>query len=365
MNLVVLVGTRPNFVKLAAVVKSCREKSVDIKIVHTGQHFDEEMSGGFFRDLDIPKPDVNLGIYGGNFDDQIGRLIPKINEVLDTMPDRWVVVMGDSLPVAAGAIVAKARGMTVVHLEAGLRSGNWEMPEEINRTIADSLADVWLASEESGVKNLGKEGKKDRVYWIGNVMVDTLMANLKKIQSQAGVGERKKYVLCTFHRIENVNKPEVFTKLVRMVNMTAEKYLPVVFPVHPRTAKRISESGVKFSRDVRMIKPLDYLEMQKAQSEAAFVMTDSGGVQDETTWWGVPCLTMREETERPITVTVGTNTLVGSDEKLTEGKIREVLEGRYKQGKVPKYWDGRAADRAIEKLKYVESKFRFVKNRLV
>ncbi len=365
MDLVAIVGTRPNFVKLAALVHGCREKDIDIKIVHTGQHFDEEMSGGFFRDLDIPKPDVNLGISGGLFDDQIGRLIPKINEVLADMPERWVVVIGDSLPVAAGAIVGKARGMTVAHVEAGLRSGNWEMPEEINRTIADSLSDVWLASEPSGVENLRKEGKRDRVYLVGNVMVDTLVANLEKIKKQTGVGERQKYVLCTFHRIENVNKPEIFAKFINTINMTAKKYLPVVFPVHPRTAKKISESGVKFHPRVQMITPLEYLEMQKAQSDAAFVMTDSGGVQDETTWWGVPCLTLREETERPVTVTVGTNTLVGSDEKLTEEKIREVLEGKYKKGEVPKYWDGKAAGRVIEKLKMTESKYRFMKNRLV
>ena len=363
MKLVAIVGTRPNFVKLAAVSRQCKEDSVDLKIIHTGQHFDQVMSEVFFRDLEIPKPDVNLGISGGRFEDQMGRQISEISKALEQMSDRWVLVMGDSVPVAAGTIAAKARQMPVIHLEAGLRSQNRLMPEETNRMIADALADVWLVSERSGMENLKNDGINDRVCLVGNVMIDTLTANLDKIKKEPGLGE--KYALCTLHRAENVDDYKKLSGLMEMVNKIANKYMRVVFAIHPRTKLRIEQGEIKIDKRVEVLDPLPYLQMQKAQSEATFIVTDSGGVQEESTWWGVPCLTLREDTERPITIEEGTNTLIGGNYQLLEEKVDEILAGSYKKGKVPKFWDGKAAKRVIENLMEIESKYSFEKNGLV
>ena len=371
MKIVCVVGTRPNFVKIAPLLKEMyRNSEIEPRLIHTGQHYDAEMSGSFFHDLDIPPPDFNLEVRASSSVSQIQEMMKRLETVLtDEQPD-MVVVVGDVNSTLAGALTAARLGIPVAHVEAGLRSHDRSMPEEINRVMTDAVSDLLFVSEPSGVENLRQEGfPADGIFLVGNVMIDTLKRSLVRayrstvlvdlgLTDKPGVPPRKKYAVLTLHRQGLVDHPDVFKRLWEALEDLAREIL-IIFPVHPRTQERLQESGIEFRRQggssddgrgIRMIAPLPYLQFLHLQSAAVMVMTDSGGVQEETTALGIPCLTLRENTERPITVTEGTNTIVGLDPERIRVEARQLLTGPGKPAGIPRLWDGYASQRIVKTL---------------
>ena len=357
MHILSVVGARPNFMKVGPIHRalSARE-GVRSRIVHTGQHYDERMSDVFFRQLELPEPDVYLGVGSGSHAEQTGRVMMAFEKVVQEEHPDLVIVVGDVNSTLAAALVAAKLHVPVAHVEAGLRSGDRQMPEEINRLATDAIADLLFVTERSGLEHLRREGvSEDRVHFVGNVMIDSLVHFRAKAAETTVLAEldlgSKGYALVTMHRPRNVDDPERLAEVVRILEVVAERY-PVVFPVHPRTRKNLADAGLDDQLaaldGVRLLEPVGYLEFLKLMEHAAVVVTDSGGIQEETTYLGVPCLTLRPNTERPVTVEVGTNVLLPLDAERVAERIRDVAAGRFKQGTVPPLWDGKAAERIAE-----------------
>ena len=351
-----VVGARPNFMKIAPVVEAMREARLPQYLVHTGQHYDRKMSSLFFEELGIPVPDINLEVGSGSQAVQTAEILLRFEPVvLDTKPD-LVVVVGDVNSTMACTLVAVKLGIPVAHIEAGLRSFDRSMPEEINRLVTDSLSDLLFVSEPSGLDNLRSEGvPNEKVHFVGNVMIDTLLrhresARKSGVRERLGVDSGRRYALVTLHRPSNVDDLPRLAGLLRALDELARE-LPVVFPIHPRTRKNAMDAG--FGPELgRLVTtdPLGYLEFLNLMSNAQVVITDSGGVQEETTVLGVPCLTVRENTERPATIACGTNRLVGTDPDVMLRAAREALHGPRPESKLPALWDGNAARRIVDVL---------------
>lgn len=340
--------------KIAPIMKELARRSDRFEpiLVHTGQHYDEAMSESFFKDLGIPAPDVNLGVGSGSHAEQTAQVLVKIEALLLERAPHVLLVVGDVNSTLAATIAAVKLHIPVAHVEAGLRSGDREMPEEINRVMTDAVSHWLFTTEPDGAANLAREGvPEERVHFVGNVMIDTLLANreraleldtLERLDLEPG-----QYAVLTLHRPSNVDSADQLQKLFDVLSRLNET-LPVVFPVHPRTKQAIERNLGGNAPDLRMTEPLGYLEFLRLLSDAQMVLTDSGGIQEETTALGVPCLTLRESTERPITVTEGTNTIVGTDPAAIEAAIQKQRASGGPAGRRPALWDGHAAERIID-----------------
>lgn len=341
-----VVGARPNFMKLAPVVRALQGR-IEQVVVHTGQHYDANMSDIFFEQLGLARPDINLDVGSGTHAQQTAQIIAKIEPVLLEQKPDTVLVYGDVNSTVAATLVAAKLGIEVAHVEAGLRSFDRTMPEELNRLVTDALADLLFTPSGDGDENLQREGvSATRIHRVGNVMIDTLVRLLPDAERAAAASSLgswigKPYALVTLHRPSNVDDPESLRATVDALTAVARD-LPVIFPVHPRTRARLDGGA---ARALQLCEPLGYLEFLGLQKHASVVITDSGGIQEETTFLGVPCLTMRDNTERPVTVTVGTNILIGRSAARIHDEVGRILRGDAKRGAVPPLWDGHAAER--------------------
>lgn len=347
MHILHVVGARPNFMKAAPVLHAfSRETGVHQTLVHTGQHYDVSMSDVFFRELDIPEPDINLRVGSSSHAQQTGEIMIRLEPVIIERKPDWVLVYGDVNSTAAAALVCAKLRVKVAHVEAGLRSFDRSMPEEINRLVTDQLADLLFTPSQDGNQNLAREGiAAQKIRLVGNVMIDSLVRLLPRAHcSLPDLPQR--YALVTMHRPANVDDPVFLGELIVALERVGKK-LPVIFPVHPRTRQRIAEQNLTGSLNshMRLIEPLSYLEFLGLQSKATIVITDSGGIQEETTYLRVPCLTMRENTERPITTKIGSNVLVGRNMQRLQEEVDRVLAGKFRSGGAPPLWDGKASQR--------------------
>jgi UDP-N-acetylglucosamine 2-epimerase (non-hydrolysing) len=346
-----VVGARPNYMKVAPVYAELERRGrVEQRLIHTGQHYDAIMKDVFFAELPLPRPHVELHTGSGSHAEQTGRALTELEQVFVELQPDLVVVAGDVNSTLAGAVAAAKRGLAVCHIESGLRSDDWLMPEERNRVITDHLSTLLLTHSEDADRNLANEAiDADRVAFVGNTMIDTLRANEDAARGLAawrefGV-EPRAYVLVTLHRPSLVDEPELLGRTLAALDEIADS-LPVVFPVHPRTQRTIESEGLDARTAVKLTRPLSYRSFLSLEAEAAGVITDSGGIQEETTALGVPCFTLRKNTERPVTVTLGTNTVLGLEpEALAEVPA---LLARPKRGEIPPLWDGRAGERAAD-----------------
>jgi len=360
-RIVNVVGARPNFMKIAPLMAVYKKsKGLDPLLVHTGQHYEEEMSDLFFRQLGIPEADVNLEVGSGSHAVQTAEIMKAFEQiVLDNKPD-VVLVVGDVNSTIACGLVAVKLGIKLVHVEAGLRSFDRSMPEEINRVLTDSISDLLFCTEQSGVENLIAEGvSKDKVYLVGHVMIDTLLSNLEKAQKSNILDELQTqgysvgdgFAVLTMHRPSNVDDPVVFSRVLDALEVIQED-LPIFFPIHPRTRENLIRLGLRQRVErlpaLHLLEPVGYLDFLKLTSSAKVVLTDSGGIQEETTILKVPCITLRENTERPITVEMGTNQVVGTNPtKIVEG-YQKAVSGQLRETQIPPLWDGHAADRIVK-----------------
>ncbi|MBW2315959.1 MAG: UDP-N-acetylglucosamine 2-epimerase (non-hydrolyzing) [Deltaproteobacteria bacterium] len=355
IRLVVVAGARPNFMKIAPLVRELAARGCfETCLVHTGQHYDAAMSDSFFRDLGIPEPDLNLGVGSGSHGAMTAQVLAEMETVLTERKPDALIVVGDVNSTVAASLAAAKLCIPVAHVEAGLRSFDRTMPEEINRLVTDVISDWLFTSEPSGGENLRREGTaEEKIHFVGNVMIDTLQANLSRARELDTLGrlglEAGGYAALTLHRPSNVDERETLVALFDVLE-EIQREIPIVFPVHPRTAAAIERLLGGREPKLRMIEPLGYLDFLRLMSEARFVLTDSGGIQEETTVLGIPCLTMRENTERPITIHEGTNTLVGSDPATIRAEVRKILDGEAPEGRIPEGWDGRAASRIVDVL---------------
>jgi UDP-N-acetylglucosamine 2-epimerase len=350
--LVHVVGARPNFVKAAPVVRAAGSRELPQRVVHTGQHYDEALSDVFFRQLGLPRPDVNLGVGSGSHGRQTAALIEALEKTFEDERPALVVVYGDVNSTMAAAIVAAKLCIPVAHVEAGLRSFDMTMPEEINRRVTDTLSDLLFVTSPEAIANLGREGVPwERIHLVGNPMIDTLLANLERFDAgafrrQHGLGAGEAYALATFHRPANVDDPATAAAVLEALAGVAAR-VPVILPVHPRGRANLEAAGLDRIAGLRAVDPLGYLEFVAAMRGAALVVTDSGGVQEETTILSVPCLTVRPNTERPVTISHGTNRLVTVEGLLEAASA--VLDGRVDfPGERPVLWDGRAGERIAD-----------------
>jgi UDP-N-acetylglucosamine 2-epimerase (non-hydrolysing) len=348
MHILHVVGARPNLMKVAPVLSALKQYSkIKQSLIHTGQHYDTNMSDVFFEQLAIPAPDVNLGVGSGSHARQTAEIMTRFEPVVVQRKPDLVLVYGDVNSTVATALVCSKLLIQVGHVEAGLRSFDRAMPEEINRLLTDQLADLLFTPSEDGNKNLEREGiPTNKVHNVGNVMIDSLVRLLPVAINQKLNGLPKRYVLVTLHRPANVDDDHAL-KVILGYLLELNSELKVVFPVHPRTRRRIADFGIDVSQlDLR--EPLPYIEFLALQRRATAVVTDSGGIQEETTYLKVPCLTLRNNTERPVTVTMGTNILVGQDGTMLRAELTKILQGKQKQGTVPPLWDGHAGERIAE-----------------
>jgi len=355
-----VAGARPNFMKIAPIVRALNQRPDVFRhfIVHTGQHYDNEMSGVFFEQLGIPAPAYFLEAGGGSHAQQTAKIMVAFETVCREAQPDLVLVVGDVNSTLACALVAKKLGITVAHVEAGLRSGDHRMPEEINRLATDAISDLFFVTEPSGRSNLLAEGKPESsIFFVGHVMIDNLFYELQKLKDGAPVSKlvkelaaaQARYGLVTLHRPSNVDEYARLAEVVTALNQVAEK-IPLIFSVHPRTAGRIADMGVNLSPRIMLLQPQPYLDFLYLMKDASVVITDSGGLQEETTGLGVPCLTLRENTERPVTIDEGTNTLVRCNDGSLQDAVEMILGGRGKSGRCPDLWDGKAAERICEVL---------------
>jgi UDP-N-acetylglucosamine 2-epimerase (non-hydrolysing) len=357
MKIVHVVGARPNFMKIAPIMKAiARANFAEQKLVHTGQHYDVAMSDVFFTDLGMPVPDIHLGVGSGSHAEQTAKVMVGFEKVcVEEKPD-LVVVAGDVNSTIACAIDCAKLRIACAHVEAGLRSFDMDMPEEVNRIVTDRLCEFLLTPSADGDDNLRREGTpEDRIHRVGNVMIDSLLEHLPRARA-ARTPEKldvqpDRYAVLTLHRPSNVDAPDTLRRLLGAIE-SIQAELPVVFPVHPRTRKRFDDFGLTATiagmKGLRLCEPLGYLEFLGLTSQAKLVLTDSGGLQEETTALGIPCLTIRENTERPVTIIEGTNTLVGVDRARIVEEARRALAGEGKAGRTPALWDGKASDRIAE-----------------
>ncbi len=358
MIITIVAGARPNFMKIAPIIDAIKHKKqqgvdINFRLVHTGQHYDKNLSDTFFEELNIPFPDVNLEVKSGTQAEQTAAIMIGFEKDLAHNPTDLVMVVGDVTSTMACTIVAKKEGVKVAHVEAGIRSGDLRMPEEINRMVTDSLTDYFFTTSKYANSNLKKLGfEDDQIFFVGNVMIDTLRKNelrLKqpKLWNELGLKE-KKYMVMTLHRPSNVDEEQQLKALISQI-VTLGKDYPIIFPVHPRTKKLLQDLDLNFE-NLHYVEPLGYLEFNYLVKNAFAMLTDSGGITEETTVMNVPCITLRENTERPETCEIGTNVLVGNDQKKIADSFDKLLSGNWKQGQIPELWDGNAAERIIEHL---------------
>ena len=352
-----IVGARPNLPKIAPLMREMRQhREIQPMLVHTGQHYDERLSDIFFRQMGIPDPDVNLEVSSSSQAAQTADILKRIEPVLIEHQPDLVLVVGDVNSTVAVSLAAVKLGMRVAHVEAGLRSFDRSMPEEINRIITDALSDYLFVTEEDAIEHLLKEGQpRENIFLVGNVMIDSL-CHFLPLASKSSIGEELglvqgnnwcRFAILTLHRPSNVDSIEKLKELLSVVNSIAEEF-PVIFPAHPRTRQRLAQASISNHSNLRVIHPVGYLDFLSLLARATFVLTDSGGIQEETTVLGVPCLTLRENTERPITITHGTNQLVGTDPPKILDAAHKLLAGNKKAASIPPLWDGRAAQRIVE-----------------
>lgn len=349
MHILHVVGARPNFMKAAPVLHALRKRGVRQTIVHTGQHYDRNLSDVFFSQLEIPAPDVNLGVGSGSHARQTADIMSRIEPVLLRQKPDLVLVYGDVNSTVAAALVCAKLLIPIGHVEAGLRSFDRTMPEEVNRIVTDRLADLLFTPSEDGDENLLREGvSAGKIYRVGNVMIDSLVRLLPMAIQCPANGVPDRFALVTLHRPSNVDDNEILKSILESL-LAVNEQLHVVFPVHPRTRMRISQFGLQVDK-LHLLEPVPYIEFLALQRRATAVITDSGGIQEETTYLQVPCLTVRSNTERPITVTMGTNILVGHDSRKLAMELSAILEGRAKRGSIPPRWDGQAGERIADVL---------------
>ncbi|MBN8610208.1 MAG: UDP-N-acetylglucosamine 2-epimerase (non-hydrolyzing) [Deltaproteobacteria bacterium] len=352
-----VVGARPNFMKIAPVMRAVeRAGFADVALVHTGQHYDAAMSDVFFTDLGMPRPDHFLGVGSGSHAEQTAKVMIEIEKVLLEKKPALVVVAGDVNSTMAAAIDCAKLRIPCAHVESGLRSHDWAMPEEVNRVVTDRLCEILLTPSRDGDGNLLREGTpKERIFFVGNTMIDSLLQHLPRARATSTLADlglaSRGYAVLTLHRPSNVDDPAVFARLLDGIE-TVERALPIVFPVHPRTRKQLETFGLgprlAAMKGLRLVDPLGYLEFLALTSQARLVLTDSGGIQEETTALSVPCLTLRENTERPVTITEGTNVLCGTDPAVIRREADRALATEIRDGRVPELWDGRASERIAE-----------------
>ncbi|NVK04826.1 MAG: UDP-N-acetylglucosamine 2-epimerase (non-hydrolyzing) [Flavobacteriia bacterium] len=358
MKVDLIAGARPNFMKIAPIVHAIiaaknRGEDIDFRLVHTGQHYDKNMSGSFFEDLNIPEPHENLGAGGGTQAEQTAKIMVGYEALLMKEPCDICLVVGDVTSTMACSIAAKKLHIRVAHVEAGIRSGDITMPEEINRMVTDSISDYFFTTTQlanSILRGLG--AKDDQIFWVGNTMIDTLLAKRPHFRRPALWDEfdleEGNYIVLTLHRPANVDEEYKLKELLEAIILHS-KDLPLVFPVHPRTRKILDGLGVHHER-LKQVDPLGYLEFNYLVERSKAVITDSGGITEETTVMGIPCMTLRENTERPETITEGTNELLGVDPKAVPPALAKLFAGEWKKGSVPELWDGQTAGRIVEHL---------------
>lgn len=350
MRVVHIVGARPNFMKVGPVMRALGGRAgVSQKLIHTGQHYDVNMSDVFIQQLVIPSPDINLAVGSGSHAKQTAEIMVRLEPVIEESKPDIVLVYGDVNSTVATALVCAKLGVRVGHVEAGLRSFDRTMPEEINRLLTDQIADLLFTPSPDGSENLRKEGVAEgKIFYVGNVMIDSLVRLLPEARKVVMDELPEKYVLMTLHRPANVDEGPTLRGILESL-VAVDQRVSVVFPAHPRTRRRIHEFGLALG-SLRVLDPLPYIEFLALQSRATAVVTDSGGVQEESTYLGVPCLTLRENTERPVTISMGTNVLVGRDPERLRHELSKVLNGQAKKGTVPPLWDGRAGERIADVL---------------
>lgn len=357
-KIISVVGARPNFMKVAPIHKAFQKYTSGLNhlICHTGQHYDKKMSKIFFEDLEMPHPDFYLGVGSGSHAEQTANVMIEFEKVLLAEEPDLIIVVGDVNSTVACSLVASKLNIKVAHVEAGLRSFDRTMPEEINRLLTDAISDYLFVSEKSGLINLKNEGiSQDKVHFVGNVMIDSLIHYLPKAEQSSILKSygltASKFILVTLHRPSNVDSKDFLKDLMELFkNLSAERQ--ILFPVHPRTKKNLVDAGYgnDYSKNVILTEPIGYIDFLSLTKNAELIITDSGGIQEESTYLGVQCLTVRNNTERPITVEVGTNQLIGTDLRNVEEVSREILKGNIKRGGIPEFWDGKTAERITKLL---------------
>jgi UDP-N-acetylglucosamine 2-epimerase (non-hydrolysing) len=355
MQITLVAGTRPNFVKISPIIKALQlakqnGDAIDFRLIHTGQHYDRAMSESFFEDLEIPEPDSNLGVGSGSQAEQTAAIMIGFERELNNFPTDLVLVVGDVTSTMACAIVAKKMNVKLAHVEGGIRSLDNSMPEEINRKVTDSITDLFFTTSSFANDNLKKEGiEKSRIHFVGNVMIDTLLSQVEKLRRPQIFDlhnlDHRKYLVLTLHRPANVDDPENLRNILSTIQENS-KNCPIIFPVHPRTKKVMIENNIVINNLV-IIDPLGYSEFNYLVKHAFGVITDSGGITEETTVLGIPCLTLRDNTERPETCIVGTNKLIGTDPKKLTPALDDLFSGNWQKGGIPALWDGKSAERIV------------------
>lgn len=363
MNITLIAGARPNFMKIAPIIRAIHKaqqngKNIQYRLVHTGQHFDHNMSDRFFEQLEIPKPHVNLESGGGSQAEQTANIMVRFEKELLQYPTDIVLVVGDVTSTMACSIVAKKLNTKVAHVEAGIRSGDITMPEEVNRIVTDAITDYFFTTTTWAGENLLKSGiKQEQIFFVGNTMIDTLLHHQHQftppdIWNKAKL-HPKNYIVLTLHRPANVDGEKKLQILMQTI-IDSAKGLPIVFPVHPRTAKNLQNLGIE-ATNLHMVDPLGYLEFNYLVQKAKGVITDSGGITEETTVMCIPCITLRNTTERPETVTVGTNELIGDNPEAIPPVMENLLSGNWKIGSIPEKWDGKTANRIVDILLNIDA----------
>lgn len=354
----IIAGARPNFMKIAPIIKALDKRKtaggpLQYRLVHTGQHYDSRMSGDFFTQLGIPQPDVNLEVGSGTQAEQTAAIMVRYEQLLLSAPSQMCLVVGDVTSTMACAIAAQKLGIPVGHVEGGIRSGDWSMPEEINRLVTDAITNWFFTTSEFANDNLRRSGiPEERIFFVGNTMIDTLLANIDRLIKPGffdALGLKPgEYFVTTLHRPANVDKGDSFARLLAAIG-DGTRGLPVVFPVHPRTAKTLRELDA-VPKNLHLVDPQPYLEFNYLVKHAKAVITDSGGITEETTVMGIPCMTLRDNTERPETAATGTNELVGTLPDNLAPYLDRLFSGQWKRGQIPELWDGKAGERIVSAL---------------
>ena len=356
MKIDLIAGARPNFIKIAPIIDAIHKaqkegKDIQYRLVHTGQHYDKNMSGSFFEQLGIPEPHVNLGAGGGTQAEQTAAIMIGYEKLLMEETADLCLVVGDVTSTMACSISAQKLHVKVAHVEGGIRSGDWSMPEEINRMVTDSITNYFFTTTEIANSNLRRLSiSDDSIFWVGNTMIDTLLKHRPRFQKPAiwdeiGLKEGN-YIVMTLHRPANVDEEGKLKALINEI-IDHSQDIPLVFPVHPRTARILQKMGIQHPR-LHMIEPLGYLEFNYLVERSKAVITDSGGITEETTVMGIPCMTLRDNTERPETITIGTNELLGTDPKVIAPALQKLFAGQWKKGSIPELWDGHTAERIVD-----------------
>lgn len=358
MLISIIAGARPNFMKIAPIIEAIQKarnegKDISYRLIHTGQHYDKKMSGDFFEQLGLPEPDINLGAGGGSQAEQTAAIMVRFEKELMENRPQLVIVVGDVTSSMACAITSQKLGVPVAHVEAGIRSDDWGMPEEINRLVTDSITNYFFTTSEVANRHLLKAGiPYERIFFVGNTMIDTLLKQQRNFKIPAFWEElglkKKEYLVMTLHRPSNVDKPEQLKRILGVLEQGTHQ-LPVIFPVHPRTRQNLEKFGIKLNQ-VKTVEPLSYLEFNYLVQHSKGVVTDSGGITEETTVMGIPCMTLRTSTERPETCTIGTNELLGDDPAALEKALAKLFSGEWKKGEIPPLWDGKTAGRILNVL---------------